>query len=400
MAGRGFRIGRILGINIHVDWSWLFIFALVTWNLSTAFGQFHPGWGPGLRWAVAVVASLLFFLSVLAHELAHSLTARAQGTPVRRITLFLFGGVSNIQREPESPGQEFTMAILGPVTSLVIGVVLTLLVSWLGAPAAVAAGDAVRVIRSLGPVGTVALWLGSVNIILGVFNLIPGFPLDGGRVLRSIIWKATGSLQTATRWASWVGQAVAWAMILTGIAIVFGVRVPFIGGGLVSGLWLAFIGWFLSNAAGQSYRQIVIQDLLEDICVGDIMRRNPPVVGASETVSTLVHEYVMGTDDRSFPVLDGDALAGIVTLSDIRRANRDEWGALTVRDIMTPRERLLTANPEEDAAKALDTLTQHEFSQLPVLDGDRLVGLLRMRDIVRWLQIRSDGQEAVRQDLA
>ena len=144
MAGRGFRIGRILGINIHVDWSWLFIFALVTWNLSTAFGQFHPGWGPGLRSAVAVVASLLFFLSVLAHELAHSLTARAQGTPVRRITLFLFGGVSNIQREPESPGQEFTMAILGPVTSLVIGVVLTLAVSWLAAPTAVAAGDAVR----------------------------------------------------------------------------------------------------------------------------------------------------------------------------------------------------------------------------------------------------------------
>ncbi|NLD74884.1 MAG: CBS domain-containing protein [Chloroflexi bacterium] len=400
MTGGGFRIGRILGINVHVDWSWLFIFALVTWNLSTAFGQFHPAWSLGLRWGIALVASLLFFASVLAHELAHSLTARAQGTPVRRITLFLFGGVSNIQREPESPGQEFTMAILGPVTSLVIGAALTLLVSWLAAPAPAAARDAVGVIRSLGPVGTVALWLGSVNIILGIFNLIPGFPLDGGRVLRSIIWKATGSLQIATRWASWVGQAIAWVMIFTGIAMVFGVQVPYLGGGLVSGLWLAFIGWFLSNAASQSYRQLVIQDLLEDVCVSDIMRRNPRVIDATETVSTLVHEYVMGTDERSFPVLDGESLAGIVTLSDIRQADRNEWGSLTVRDIMTPRDELLVVAPDDDVGEALNVLTQHEFSQMPVMEQGRLVGLLRMRDIVRWLQIRSDGRESVRQDLA
>ena len=319
---------------------------------------------------------------------------------MRRITLFLFGGVSNIQREPESPGQEFTMAILGPVTSLVIGAALTLLVSWLAAPAPAAARDAVGVIRSLGPVGTVALWLGSVNIILGIFNLIPGFPLDGGRVLRSIIWKATGSLQIATRWASWVGQAIAWVMIFTGIAMVFGVQVPYLGGGLVSGLWLAFIGWFLSNAASQSYRQLVIQDLLEDVCVSDIMRRNPRVIDATETVSTLVHEYVMGTDERSFPVLDGESLAGIVTLSDIRQADRNEWGSLTVRDIMTPRDELLVVAPDDDVGEALNVLTQHEFSQMPVMEQGRLVGLLRMRDIVRWLQIRSDGRESVRQDLA
>lgn len=386
--GRGIRIARLFGINIFVDWSWIFIFLLVTWSLSSAFAGLHPGWGAALRWGTAVVAALLFFASVLAHELAHSLVARAQGVPVRRITLFLFGGVSNIQREPDSPGREFVMAFLGPLTSIVIGVILTVIVS-LTLPTAPAVTDPVGVMRQLGPVSTLFLWLGSINIVLGVFNLIPGFPLDGGRILRSAIWAATDDLVTATRWASWVGQGIAWLMILGGISMVFGARLPVIGGGFVDGLWLAFIGWFLSNAASQSYRQVVVQDLLEDVPVSELMRKGPPTVTSDLSVHSLVYDHLMGTDERAFPVVDAGSLVGLVTLEDIRRVERSSWPTTTVRDIMTPAPQLLLAGVDEDASESLNKLTQRDVNQLPVVQNGQLVGLLRRRDIVRWLQLQS-----------
>lgn len=391
MAARsGLRVGRLFGINIHIDWSWLFILVLVTWNLATVFGQFHPEWGGGLQWGLALVAALLFFGSVLAHELAHSLVARARGMPVRNITLFLFGGVSNIQREPETPQSEFTMAIVGPLTSLVLGGALLVLGGAIAGPIRGGMLDPGNVIGQLSPVATIIIWLGSINVILGIFNLTPAFPLDGGRVLRSILWAVTDSLRRATRWASWIGQGIAWLMILGGIAMVFGVTIPFFGTGLIGGLWLAFIGWFLSNAASQSYRQVVINDMLEDVPVIRLMRRDPPTVSPDVTVSTMVQECIIGTDDYGFPVIDeaGD-LVGMVTLQDVRGIPRSAWEATLVRQIMTPKDKLIVTHPGEDASDALNELLVRDIRQIPVMEDGHMVGLVRRRDIIRWLQLSS-----------
>jgi Zn-dependent protease len=387
--GGGFRIGRIFGINIRIDWSWLLILALVTWNLSAVFGQTHGDWGAVLSWGIAFVAALLFFASVLAHELAHSLVARARGMPVRSITLFLFGGVSNIEREPPSAGGEFLMAIVGPLTSVVIGVVLT-----------VAAGAAVGPLGNLGnpsqalgqlsPVTTLILWLGSVNILVGLFNMIPAFPLDGGRVLRSFFWAASDDLRKATRWAVWIGQGIAWLLILVGISMVFGVQVPILGSGPISGLWLAFIGWFLNSSASQSYRQVVIQDVLEGIEVSRMMRRNPPTVTADLSVSGLVHDYVMQSDDHAFPVVEGDRLQGLVCLHDVRKVSRDAWETTRVGEIMTPADQLVTVTPEEGATEALHKLQRQDVRQLPVVQNGTLAGLLRRQDVIKYLRLEED----------
>jgi Zn-dependent protease len=388
--GKGFKIGRIFGITIRVDWSWLFIFALVAWNLSTVFGSAHPDWGTGRSWAIAIAAAVLFFASVLAHELAHSLVARARGMPVRSITLFLFGGVSNIQREPASPGGEFLMAIVGPLTSVVLGIVLVGIGLALGGPFPTGISDAAGLVGQLNVGITLLLWLGSINVILGIFNMIPGFPLDGGRVLRSIIWAVLGNLRRATHWASRVGQGIAWLMILAGVAMVFGVQIPFFGTGLISGLWLAFIGWFLNSSAIQSYRQVVIHDILEDVPVQRMMRTTPPTIPAGITVGSVVHDYVLTSDDTSFPVVGGGRMLGLVTLQDVRAVPRDAWETTTVDEIMSPINQLVTVTPEEDAADALDKLARRNVRQLPVMRDGTLAGLLRRQDIVRWLQIEAE----------
>ncbi|MHB0856813.1 MAG: site-2 protease family protein [Anaerolineae bacterium] len=391
----GFSIGRFFGINVRIDWSWLFIFILVTWNLATVFGQLHADWGGALQWVLAATASLLFFLSVLAHELAHSLVARSRGIPVRNITLFLFGGVSNIQREPKTPAGEFYMAVVGPLTSLIIGAALLVLAS-VGGLISGGPLDPRGLLARTNPLATLVLWLGSINILVGLFNLIPGFPLDGGRILRSILWAATKSLRTATRWATWVGQAIAWLLIVAGIAMAFGATLPVLGGGFVNGLWLAFIGWFLNSASTQSYQQMVIRDVLEGVCVRDIMRANPPTIPSNVSVGTLVHERVMTSDDYAFPVVDGDRLMGIVTLDDVRGRPRNEWETTLVRDIMTPLTDLVVAAPDEDAAEAMDRLVQRDVRQLPVLEQGSLIGLLRRRDLMRYLQLQGDGNAQVR----
>jgi len=385
----GFRLARIFGIQVRIDWSWLLILLLVTWSLGSSFGQVHPNWGPATVWGVALFAALLFFTSVLLHELAHSLVARARGIPVQSITLFLFGGVSSIQHDPDSPGVEFVMAIVGPLTSLVIGIVL-LLVATPHVRVITSATSATQGLAQLGPLPTILLWLGTINVVLGIFNMVPAFPLDGGRVLRSILWGISGNLRSATRWASWLGQAIAWLMIVAGIAMVFGVHIPYFGTGLLNGLWLALIGWFLNNASSQSYQQIVVHDILEGVSVERMMRTDPPTVPPDSSVSSLVHDHVMGTDEAGFPVMDGDRLVGIVTIDNVRAIPRDEWETTTVRDIMTPFDKLITVSPNDDGAVALDRLTQNDVRQLPVVSGSSLVGLLRRRDIMQWLQAHAE----------
>jgi Zn-dependent protease/CBS domain-containing protein len=389
----GFSIGKIFGINIQIDWSWLFIALLITWNLSAAFGQLHPNWSIALRWSTALAAALLFFISVLAHEMAHSLMARAHGMPVRKITFFLFGGVSNIQRHPPSPSAEFLLTIVGPITSILLGIIFTLIAGISAAPAlGVAMTNPSEVAAQLSPLTTLLLWLGPINILLGVFNLIPGFPLDGGRIVRSIFWAISDDLRRATRWASWLGQAVAWLLIASGIAMIFGARIPLFGQGFVNGLWLAFIGWFLNNASVQSYQQLVVHDILEDVPVTRLMRRDPPTVPPTCSITDLVHEHVMGTDDHAFPVVEEGQLVGLVTLEDMRKLSRDRWDATSTREIMTHADDLIVITPHEDAAEALNRLRQRDVRQLPVLRNGTLAGLLRRRDIIRWLQLEAEAE--------
>ncbi len=387
---KGIRIARLFGINFRIDWSWLLILLLVVWNLSFAFSQMHPDWGLTLSITMGVIAALIFFLSVLLHELAHSLVAKKQGIPVDSITLFLFGGVANIREEPKSPGNEFVMAILGPITSLVIGFVLLLLAGLGLQPLALMGQDPMVILETLTPFRTIVFWLGSVNVILGLFNLIPGFPLDGGRVLRSILWAITRNLRKATRWASFVGQIIAWLMIVSGVAMIFGLQIPFFGEGLVNGVWLILIGWFLNSAASRSYQQLMVRNLLEEVPVSRMTKRNPPTVPADITVDTLVENYIMQTDDHAFPVMEGDRLVGIVCLDDVRGLQSELRSSKLVSDIMTPRSEIKTIAPDEDAYKALMTISRNAIRQLVVMEGDEMIGLIRRRDIVRYLHLQSE----------
>lgn len=388
----GINLGRIFGISIIVDWSWIFIFLLVTWNLAAGvFPRLHPEWSVTLNIGLAVLASILFFLSVLAHELAHSLVAEANGLPVRSITLFLFGGVSNLQREPRSPGTEFIMAIVGPLTSIVIGLVAIGLGLLTNGPTALQLlNNPFNSLTGMNPLSTMLFWLGPINVILGVFNLIPGFPLDGGRVLRSILWGITKNLRVATRWATWVGQLIAWIFIVAGVSMIFGVNVPFFGTGFISGVWLAFIGWFLNQAATESYRQVVVEDLLEGIPVSRFMRSNMPSVNPQMMISQLVDDQIVNSDERSFPVMDGDQLVGLVGLEDLRKAPRSEWDHTPVSKIMTPRSELDTVTPREDVTEALDAFSRKDLRQLPVIQDGQVVGMIRRADIMRWLQLHSE----------
>lgn len=387
---RGIRIAKLFGIKIRIDWSWLLILLLVVWNLSFAFSQMHPDWGLPLSITMGVIAALLFFLSVLLHELAHSLVAKKQGIPVDSITLFLFGGVANIREEPKSPGNEFVMAILGPITSLVIGFVLLMLAGVGLQPLQVMGQNPMEILEAFTPARTIVFWLGSINIVLGLFNLIPGFPLDGGRVLRSILWAITNNLRKATRWASFVGQAIAWLMIVSGIAMIFGIQIPFFGEGLINGVWLILIGWFLNSAASRGYQQLMVRNLLEEVPVRRMTKRNPPTVPADITVESLIEDYIMQTDDHAFPVMENDRLVGIVCLDDVRGLQSELRATKLVSDIMTPRSELKTITTDDDAYAALMTISRNAIRQLVVMEGDEMVGLIRRRDIVRYLQLQSE----------
>lgn len=389
MTKSGFRIGKIFGINIRIDWSWLLIFALISWSLAASLGQIHADWNVWTQWGLAILAALLFFASVLAHELAHSLVARANGVPVRNITLFLFGGVSNIQREPNSPLNELLVTIVGPLTSFILGVIFLVLGAGSFVINNVALTNPMAALSQIGPIGTMLIWLGSVNILVAIFNLIPGFPLDGGRILRSILWAITDNLSKATRWASWTGQAVAWALILAGIAMLFGVTFPILGGGFINGIWIMFIGWFLQNAAVQSYRKVVVQDILEDIPVKRMMYTDVPVVSADLSVSKLIDDHIMKSDNRAFIVFDGEKMLGLVTIEDVRKTAPEARSLTLVRDVMTPSQKMIVVAPDEEAAEAFYRLESEDIRQLPVVNGNKIVGLLRRKDIIHWLQLQS-----------
>ena len=385
----GFRLGKVFGIDINIDWSWLLIFTLISWSLASSLGQIHPEWGGTMQWGLAVTAALLFFASVMAHELAHAVVARNMGVPVRNITLFLFGGISNIQKEPSSPFSEFAIAVVGPLTSIVLGGIFLVLGAGSIAFGNIPTTNPMAALNQLGPAQTILVWLGSINILIAIFNMIPGFPLDGGRLVRSALWAVTDDLNKATRWASWMGQAVAWILIVSGISMMFGAYIPILGTGFLNGMWIIFIGWFLQNAAVQSYRRIVVQDILEDVPVKQMMYTDVPMVRAGLSVQSLIDNYIMKTENRAFVVFDDDRMVGLVTIDDVRKVDAESRSQTLIKDVMTPSQKLIVIAPEEDASDAFQRLQSEDIRQLPVVTGDKIIGLLRRKDIIRWLQLRS-----------
>lgn len=389
MRGMGFRLGRAFGVELTVDWSLLIIFTLVLVNLALGLlPAWHPEWGAALTWAVAACAAVLFFGSVLVHELSHAVMAGRHDVPVKRITLFLFGGVAQMDEEPRSPRAELLIAIVGPLTSILIGVVSLGLGGLLASRALSGlviedASDVVAFAARIGPVATLCLWLGQVNVLLGVFNLIPGFPLDGGRVLRALLWQGTKDLRKATRWASNIGRGFSWLLMAYGAVSLF-------QGAFGQGIWLILIGWFLNNAATMSYQQLVTRQALEDATARDVMTRALTPVPPEITIEQLVHDHFMASEQRAFPVVADGAFQGLVCLEDVRRAPRERWSDTRASDVMTPRARLVTLSPQEPAERALKLLGQSDVDQLPVVEGERLLGLVQRRGLMRWLALHGE----------
>lgn len=362
------NLGKIAGISIYINVSWFIILVLLTWSLATGwFPIFYPGWTATTYWVISLVSALLLFVSVLLHELAHSLVARARGLSVKNITLFIFGGVSNIEQEPTSPGVEFQISVVGPVVSLLIGLLAYLLQLPFGG--------------SKSPIVAILAYLAVTNVLLGIFNLIPGFPLDGGRVLRSIIWKVTGSLQRATRVVTIVGQIIAYLFILWGIW-------QFFGGNILNGIWIGFIGWFLLSAAQSANSQVMLQSMFGGVTVSDVMNTNLVTVPANISLQRLVDEYFLPGGLRSALVMQADQLAGLITLSDIRHVPRDQWAQVPVGHAMIPLERLHVVSPQQSLNDVLPLMAGRDVNQLPVVQNGRLVGILSRDAIVRFLEVR------------
>ncbi len=385
----GIRLGRLFGIQVTLDFSWVVVFLLVCWNLTMVFATWHPSWSFLESVLLAVAAAGLFFASVLAHEFAHSLVAQSYGVGVSEIRLFLFGGVSNLEREPPSPEAELATTIVGPVTSIGIGASM-LLVARLFMPASTP-NHFVEAIASTSALGTLLVWLGAVNVGVGIFNLIPGFPLDGGRILRALIWAATRDLRRATLWSTTVGQIVGFSFVFVGAATFFGVHFPFLGQGAASGLWLAFIGWFLASSARTSYRNVFLHDALEGVHVRELMRRTRFVMPTETNVGEAMRQWFMRSSEHAFPVVDASGgFVGLLCASDARKLPEQAWNRTPVTQVMTPLADLIVATPREDAASALTKLGSRDVEQLPVVreGSDELVGVLERRDVARWLELR------------
>lgn len=364
------RIFRIAGIDIKIDTSWIFIFGLITWALARHyFPAQYPNWPMGQYWLVGLIASLLLFSSVLAHELAHSMVARSRGEEVRSITLFLFGGVAEISKEPETPAREFVIALVGPVSSLIIAAFFFGL--WRG----------MEGISE--PVAALSRYLSIINGILALFNMIPGFPLDGGRVLRAIAWKATGDLKRATRIASVTGQVVAFLLIILGISQI-------LRGLFFNGLWTALIGWFIHSAAVRGYRTVLMKESLKEVRAKDLMDTTFEVIGGSISVQELIEDHILKKKERSFLISESGELAGIVCLEDVKAVPPDKRTSTRVSEIMTPREKLEAVSPDDDGNEILAKLSSGKIHQVPVIEGGNIKGLVCRADILNFIHLRSD----------
>lgn len=383
---RPFRVGTISGIELRVDPSWIFIFLILTWSLGATFGTWHPQWGFGTSLTLGAVAALCFFASVVLHELAHCVAAKAFGIRVRDITLHLFGGLASIEGAPASPKQELTIAVVGPAVSFLVAFWAALAGMIAHAATSGQAMPGLGAYAELGPVPTILLWLATANFVVGVFNLLPGLPLDGGRILRAAIWSATGDPRAATRGAAFSGQVIGYGLIFAGIAMVLGARLPVLGQGFAAGAWTAFVGWFLRGASRESLRVALLEETLDNVSVRELMRPNGPWVTAQMTVTDLVRGvFVRG--DEAVPVFDGPTFIGLVRIDALSRIRETDRARTLARDVMAKRGELPATSPDELAIAALRKMGT--ASEIVVLapDGVTLAGMLLSSDVARWVEL-------------
>lgn len=370
----GVKLGKILGFEISIDWSWLLIFFLVVYTLAAGyFPSLRHQFDVQTNWLLGVAAAILLFASVLIHELSHSVVARRFGIDVRGITLFIFGGVSQTSEEPRSATEEFWMAIVGPATSIGLAVFFGLL-------------EAVGV-GAKWPMPAVALvgYLSTINFFLGVFNLVPGFPLDGGRVLRSIIWGATGDLANATKWASYSGQAFGYLLMGVGFAGIVTL------GSLIGGLWLMFIGWFLTGAARASYEQLLVRHALSGVPVARIMTTDVPEIPAAMSVRQFVDEHLLRHDYACYPVLAGDEVIGVVGAEEVRTVPSQVWDTTPVERIVHRIDGAYKVGADDDVWDALAKLASPDVCRLMVMEDGHLKGTLGREAIYRLLRTKMAG---------
>ena len=360
---KNIHLGKLLGIEVALDYSWTVLFALVAWSL---YVDVYSTGASALRISLALATTLLFSTSILAHEFGHSLVASALGVPVRRITLFIFGGLAQLTREPRRFLDEFLIALAGPLVSLTLAGGFGLL--WLSGRW-----------LDINSLTTLARWLGLVNLSLGLFNLIPGFPLDGGRVLRAIVWGMTGDLVRATRLVAKVGQGVGWLFVTVGMW-----QILIDSGG--HGIWLALIGWFLYNAAATYGQQATQQSLLRGHTVRELMVTNYPHVIPQLSLQQLQRLTGLRPNIRHFPVVKGAQLVGVVSVQQLEQVPPAARVTTPVREVMTPLEQLSTARPDEELNEILQRMVAKEVKQLPVLEGGEMVGMVSLEQIARAVQ--------------
>jgi len=367
------KLGRIFGIEIGLHFSWFIIALLITLSLANQFHALNSGWGEGVIWATAIGTSLLFFVSIIAHELSHAAVAKARRLPVRAITLFALGGVAQIEREPGEAGTEIFMGIAGPIMSMLIGVLCLALAWTVGWQMGTTPGT---------PIVAMLMWLGLINIALAIFNLVPGFPLDGGRVLRGIIWWVTGDGLRATRIAARIGQVVAVAFIILGVF-------RFFGGAGIGGLWTAFIGWFLLDAAGASRAQSEVSTVLRGVRAGDLLERDCLVVDGHENLQTFVNDYLLRSGKNCFLVRDGKGIEGIITPYDLRETDRASWLYTTVEQVMQRLDQLRAITPDTPVSEAIEIMDRQDVNELPVVEKGRIEGFISRGGVLRLLQTRA-----------
>jgi len=373
------KLGRVFGIEIGIHSSWFIIAWLITFSLAQRFRSADRDWSAALVWSAALATAILFFVSLLAHELAHSLVARSRKLPVRRITLFALGGVSVIEKEAPDAGSEFLIAIVGPLTSVVLGALMLWSAKALGNPDTGPQTPSIAILY----------WLGYINLGLGVFNMLPGYPLDGGRVLRAVVWWLTGSMERATMIATRAGQVM--AVIFIGLGIY-----QFFGGAGLNGLWIAFIGWFLLQAASGQYQELELKHALVGVRASDLMSRDCALVPGPTSVQDFVDEFVLRTGRRCFFVTVQDSIAGLITPHEVRALERSLWPFTPVQQIMKPLDQLHVVAPETPAMEALEIMAREDLNQLPVVSDHHVEGMLSRSHILGALRTRRELRDSLR----
>ncbi|HXT00063.1 MAG TPA: site-2 protease family protein [Elusimicrobiota bacterium] len=365
------KLGRVFGVEIGLHVSWFVIAYLIVMSVAQNFRVNDPAWPSSTAWTAAVVTAALFFFTLVVHEMAHSLTAKAHGLPVKSITLFALGGVSKIEKESESPRTEFWIGVSGPVASLLIGSGCLLAARALGWRSGSPSAPALAVLG----------WLGYINLGLGVFNLLPGFPLDGGRVLRALIWWRTRDVARASRLAVSIGHLMAIVLIVLGV-------LQFFSGAFINGLWLVFIGWFLNEAGAATAQRAAVDSALKDIRVEDLMMRDCPAVAGGMDVEAFVHDHLLRSGRTCFMVEEGGREVGVLTARDVKRANKSEWADTPVRKVMRPLDKLPSVPAGTSAKTALETMAREDLGQLAVTTDGRVAGIVSRGHILELLQSR------------